>query len=76
MGLVTGVVGFPLLPLKGVIWVAEKIRQEAEAQYYNPARIRAQLEEVEEARRTGRLSEEECEEWEDELLERLQGPPR
>ncbi|HEX2073979.1 MAG TPA: gas vesicle protein GvpG [Geodermatophilus sp.] len=75
MGLVTGIVGFPLLPLKGVLWVAEKIRQEAEAQYYNPARIRAQLEEVEEARRNGTLSEEECEELEDELLERLQGRP-
>ncbi len=75
MGLVTGVVGFPLLPLKAVIWVAEKIRQEAEEQYYNPARIRAQLEEVEEARRNGTLSEEECEELEDELLERLQSRP-
>ncbi len=75
MGLVTNIVGFPVLPLKGVIWVAEQIRQQAEAQYYDPARIRAQLEEIEEARRNGTMSEEECEELEDELLERLQGPP-
>ncbi|SFK79410.1 gas vesicle protein GvpG [Geodermatophilus ruber] len=75
MGLLTGVVGLPLLPLKGVIWVAEHIREEAEAQYYDPVRIRAQLEEVDEARRDGTLSEEEAEELEDELLERLQGPP-
>jgi hypothetical protein len=76
VGLITGILGFPLLPLKGVIWVAEQIQQQAEAQYYDPVRIRAQLEEIEEARRKGTLSEEECEELEDELLERLQGPPR
>jgi hypothetical protein len=75
VGLVTGVLGFPLLPLKGVIWVAEHIREQAEAQYYDPVRIRAQLEELEEAQRNGTLSEEEAEELEDELLERLQGPP-
>ena len=76
MGMVTGIVGFPLLPLKGVIWVARHIQQEAEAQFYDPTRIRAQLEELEEAQRKGELSEEEAERLEDELLERLQGPPR
>lgn len=75
MGLITGIVGLPLLPLKGVIWVAERIQQEAESQYYDPTRIRAQLDELEEAVRKGELSEEEAEELEDELLDRLQGPP-
>jgi chorismate mutase len=74
VGLITGILGLPLLPLKGVIWVAEQIQQQAEAQYYDPVRIRAQLEEIEEARRKGTLSEEECEELEDDLLERLQHP--
>lgn len=74
MGLITGILGLPLLPLKGVIWAAEQIQQQAEEQYYDPVRIRAQLEEIEEARRKGTLSEEECEELEDELLERLQRP--
>lgn len=74
MGLITGILGLPLLPLKGVVWVAEQIQQQAEAQYYDPVRIRAQLEEIEEARRKGTLSEEECEELEDDLLERLQRP--
>jgi polyhydroxyalkanoate synthesis regulator phasin len=75
VGLITGIVGLPLLPLKGVIWVAERIQQEAESQYYDPTRIRAQLDELEEAVRKGALSEEEAEELEDELLDRLQGPP-
>ena len=72
--MITGILGLPLLPLKGVVWVAEQIQQQAEAQYYDPVRIRAQLEEIEEARRKGTLSEEECEELEDDLLERLQRP--
>jgi hypothetical protein len=71
VGLVTGLLGLPLAPVRGVIWLAEKIHNEAEAQYYDPARIRTQLEAVDEARRAGTLSEEECDEIENELLQRL-----
>jgi hypothetical protein len=44
---------------------------QAEEQYYDPARIRAELEAVDEARRSGELSEEQCAALEDELLARL-----
>ena len=71
MGLVTGLLGLPLAPVRGVIWLAEQILEQAEEQYYDPARIRAQLEQVDEARRRGELSEEECVEIENELLQRL-----
>ena len=71
MGLVTGLLGLPLLPVRGVTWLAEQILEQAEEQYYDPARIRAQLEQVDEARRSGELSEEECVEIENELLQRL-----
>ena len=54
-----------------MVWLAEQIRQQAEDQYYDPARIRAQLERIDEARRAGELSEEECAELENELLQRL-----
>jgi hypothetical protein len=74
VGFVTGLLGLPLLPLRGVIWVAEQVHSQAMEQYYDPARIRAQLEEIEEARQAGTMSEEECDELEDELLERLRGP--
>ena len=63
--------GLPLLPVRGVMWLAEQVLEQAEEQYYDPARIRAQLEQVDEARRTGELSEEECAEIENELLQRL-----
>ena len=71
MGLVTGLLGLPLLPVRGVAWLAEQILEQAEEQFYDPARIRAQLEQVDEARRSGELSEEECVEIENELLQRL-----
>jgi hypothetical protein len=71
MGLITGLLGLPLAPLKGVIAAAEQIRQQAEAQFYDPASIRAQMEEVERQRQAGILSEDEAVAWEDELIERL-----
>jgi hypothetical protein len=71
VGLVTGLLGLPLFPVRGVRWLAEQVLEQAEEQYYDPARIRAQLEQVDEARRTGELSEEECAEIENELLQRL-----
>jgi Gas vesicle protein G len=71
VGLVTGLLGLPLLPVRGVMWLAEQILEQAEEQFYDPSRIRAQLEQVDEARRSGELSEEECVEIENELLQRL-----
>ena len=71
MGLVTGLLGLPLVPVRGVLWLAEQVLEQAEDQFYDPARIRAQLEQVDEARRRGELSEEECVEIENELLQRL-----
>ena len=71
MGVVTGLLGLPLLPFRGVVWLAEQVLEQAEEQFYDPTRIRAQLEQVDEARRSGELSEEECVEIENELLQRL-----
>jgi hypothetical protein len=71
VGLVTGLLGLPLAPFRGVVWLAGQIRDHAEEQYYDPARIRAELEQVDEARRSGELTEEEAAERENELLQRL-----
>ncbi len=71
MGLLTGLLGLPLAPVRGVVWLAEQIRDHAEEQFYDPVRIRAQLERVDEARRAGEISEEEAVELENELLQRL-----
>ena len=71
MGLLTGLLGLPLAPLRGTVAVAEQIRRQAEKEFYDPARIRAQLEDVDRRRAEGSLSEEEAAAWEDELVQRL-----
>ena len=71
MGLLTGLLGLPLAPVRGVVWLAERIRDHAEEQFYDPVQIRAELERVDEARRAGEISEEEAAELENELLQRL-----
>jgi chorismate mutase len=71
MGFLAELLGLPLLPLRGVVAVAEQVQQQAEEEYYDPGRIRAQLEEVDRQRAEGSLSDEEAEAWEEELVERL-----
>jgi hypothetical protein len=71
VGLLTGLLGLPLAPVRGVVWLAEQIRDHAEEQYYDPVRIRAELERVDEARRSGELTEAEAADLENELLQRL-----
>jgi hypothetical protein len=71
MGLLTGLLGLPLAPLRGTVWAAEQVLEQAEAEFYDPAAIRAQLDEVDRRREAGDLTEEEAVAWEDELIERL-----
>jgi cytochrome c-type biogenesis protein CcmH/NrfG len=71
MGLISGLLGLPLAPLRGTIAAAEQVRQQAEREFYDPATIRSQLEEVDRQRAAGELSDEEATAWEDELVERL-----
>ena len=71
MGLITGILGLPLAPLRGVTAVAQQVLEQAEEEFYDPARIREQLEEVQRLREDGSLTEEEAIMWEDELIERL-----
>jgi hypothetical protein len=50
---------FPFLPVEGLIKIAEIIQEEAERQTRQPPAIRRRLEELEQARASGRISEEE-----------------
>ena len=71
MGLLTGLLGLPLAPVRGTIAVADQIRRQAEKEFYDPQVIRSQLEEVDRQRREGLISDDDAEAWEDELVERL-----
>jgi hypothetical protein len=71
MGLLTGLLTLPLAPVRGTMWVAERVLEEAERQLNDPAAIEQQLMEAEEAHERGELSDQEFEQIEDELLARL-----
>lgn len=71
MGLITGLLTLPLAPVRGVIWIAEKVEQEAERQYYDPAAIQQQLDELEEQSSAGLIDDEEAQVLEDLLVRRL-----
>jgi hypothetical protein len=71
MGLVTGLLTLPLAPVRGLGWVLNEVAGEAEAQLYDPRRIRAELAEAAAALESGEIDEETYGEMEDELLARL-----
>ena len=72
MGLLTGLLTLPLAPLRGTIWIAEQLLAEAERELGDADTIRRLLVEAEIAFESGKLSEEEYEAVEDELLQRLE----
>jgi hypothetical protein len=71
MGLITGLLTLPLAPLRGTLWAAEQILEQAEKEFYDPAKIRRQLDDVDRMRETGELTEDEATAIEDELVDRL-----
>jgi Gas vesicle protein G len=71
MGLLSGLVLLPLAPLRGTIWIAERLAAYAEEQLDDERAIRNLLLEAEAALEAGDLSEAEFDLIEDELLDRL-----
>jgi hypothetical protein len=71
VGLITGLLTLPLAPVRGTVWIAERILEQAEAELNDADTIRAQLMEIDAAREAGEISEEDAAEAEDILLERL-----
>jgi Gas vesicle protein G len=71
MGLFTGLLTLPLAPVRGVLWVAEQVADEAERQMYDEDQIRGELLQLELEFDDGLIGEEERMRREDELLERL-----
>jgi hypothetical protein len=71
VGLITGLLTLPLAPVRGTVWLAERIQEQAEQELYDEDAIRAQLMELEEARQSGAYDEEELAAAEDALIERL-----
>jgi NAD-specific glutamate dehydrogenase len=73
MGLLTGLLTLPLAPVRGTVWIAERLLEEAERELNDPELIEQQLNEAEAAYERGELSEEEFAEREAGLMARLTG---
>ena len=71
MGLITGLLTLPLAPVRGTVWLAERIQEQAEEELYDESAIRAGLLEIEAARQAGTMDEQELADAEDALIERL-----
>jgi Gas vesicle protein G len=71
MGLFTGLLLLPLAPVRGVAWVAELLAEEAERELEAANSPERALAEIEAARATGEISEEEFEELHGALLDEI-----
>lgn len=71
MGLISGLLTLPLAPVRGVAWVAEQIKEEADRQWSDPATIQAALTDIEAMREAGEIDDAEADAREEELLQRL-----
>ena len=71
MGLITGLLTLPIAPVRGVVWVAEKLQDAAERELHDPAVLRAQLTALNQELEDGFINLEEFEREEERLLDRL-----
>jgi Gas vesicle protein G len=71
MGLFTALLTLPIAPVRGVVWVAEQVADEADRQLYDEDRILAELLQLEIDSDEGKLGDEERQRIEDDLFERL-----
>jgi hypothetical protein len=68
MGLITGLLTLPLAPVRGTVWIAERVQEQAESELYDEDSIREQLLELEQMRERGEVPEEDIAAAEDELI--------
>lgn len=71
MGLITGLLTLPLAQVRGVAWIAEQVRQEAERQWMDPAALQEALADVQARREVGLIEDVEADRLEGELIERV-----
>ncbi|KIF01880.1 gas vesicle protein [Streptomyces sp. RSD-27] len=71
MGLLGKLITAPLLPVRAALWAAERVAEEAEARYYDPGPVWAELAALERRLVDGEIDEETFDREEDLLLDRL-----
>lgn len=71
MGLLTQLLTAPLAPVRAVVWVAQRVSDQANQEYYNPGPVYAALAELEQRLLSGEIDQETFDGLEDQLLDRL-----
>jgi hypothetical protein len=71
MDLLTLLFRLPFLPIRGLVQLGEIIREQAERELHDPASVRRELEEAQEARVSGEISDQDLARIEDEATGRL-----
>jgi hypothetical protein len=71
--LISGLLTLPLAPVRGVVWVASQLQQEAERQWSDPAATRRALAELDVMVASGLIDTDEAERREEALVQRLLG---
>jgi hypothetical protein len=71
MGLLSQILTLPMAPLRGTVWVLERVVETAENEYYDPAPVQQELADLEKALLAGEIDDETFDRREDELLDRL-----
>ncbi|MEV0774119.1 gas vesicle protein GvpG [Streptomyces sp. NPDC050428] len=72
MGLLSGVLLLPLAPVRGVVWISDRLIDAAEAELYDPAVIRVRLSELNRALEDGEIDLVRFEREEEQLLDILE----
>ncbi|WP_042414849.1 gas vesicle protein GvpG [Streptacidiphilus anmyonensis] len=72
MGLLAQILTLPLAPVRGTVWVLERVVEQAENEYYDPGRVERELADLEKALLAGEVDDETFDQREDELLDRLE----
>src|SRR5205823_5308878 len=71
MGVIKELLLLPLAPVRGTVWIAEQLAEEAERQLDPGLAVRRSLGELEERYARGEIDEQEHDRLEDELLQAL-----
>jgi hypothetical protein len=71
VGLLTGLLTLPLAPVRGTVWIAERLMEEAERELGDENAVRRRLTELEVRHELGEISDEELAEAQDALLAQL-----
>jgi hypothetical protein len=71
MGLLTGLLTLPLAPVRGVVWLAERVQEQAGQELDDRELLSGRLAEIERAREAGELTAGRSAELEEEILDEL-----